>query len=84
MIKGKTTIHSPIGIHARPAALIASCVRNCSSDVVFLYNDVKVDPGNYIKLMSLGIQCGDEIELTVEGSDEQEVFTKLIDILSAM
>lgn len=81
MIKGKATVQSPIGIHARPAALIASYVLKCESEVRFCINGVEVDPGNYIKLMSLGTKYGDEIEIIVDGPDEKEVFEELVRII---
>lgn len=81
MIQGKTIIQSTLGIHARPAALIASCVKKCQSDVTIVFDGKSVDPGNYIKLMNLHLKYSDEIELIVEGSDEQEVFAEIMKLL---
>ncbi|MDO4977475.1 MAG: HPr family phosphocarrier protein [Eubacteriales bacterium] len=81
MIKGKAIISDHAGIHARPAANIAILVKNSESDVVFHINGNEVDPGNYIKLMSLNAKCGDEVDIIVEGSDENKVLAELIAIL---
>lgn len=81
MIQGTITITSPLGIHARPAALIASSVLKSESEVTIRFNGKEIDPGNYIKLMTLGAKCGDEIEVIVEGSDENEIFAEITQIL---
>lgn len=81
MVKGKAIISDRAGIHARPASHIAVAVKKSDSDVIFHINGNEVDPGNYIKLMSLNTRYGDEVEIIVDGSDEKEVLAELISIL---
>lgn len=81
MIRGKAKVHSKLGIHARPAALIAACAKKCDSDVTFSIDGIDIDPSNYIKLMSLHINCGAYIEMIVDGIDENEVFQEMKSII---
>ena len=77
MVKGQARVYSKMGLHARPAAVIASYVGKCEADVVFRYKDRELDPSRYLALMSLGAKAGDVIELEVNGSDEAQVYSEL-------
>ncbi len=63
------TVGSTVGLHARPAALIAQAASAASSPVT-LVKDGKgpIDAGSALLIMTLGAQCGDEV--TVESDDE--------------
>lgn len=65
------TIKDEIGIHARPAGLLAKKAKEFQS-VVTLEKDGK--PAAATKLMAImgmGVKCGDTVNVTVEGSDEE-------------
>jgi len=63
------TVGSTVGLHARPAALIAQAASAASSGVT-LAKDGKpaVDAGSALLIMTLGAQFGDKV--TVESDDE--------------
>ena len=61
----KYTITDPVGIHARPAGVLAKEVKNFESTVTF------VKGSSLMKLMGLGIKQGDEVLIQVEGADEE-------------
>lgn len=84
MLKGKAIIHSKMGIHARPAAVIASYIKKSGSDVTFQSNGTEVDGGNYIKLMSCRFKYQEEISIIVDGPDEDEVLNHLITLLETL
>lgn len=74
----KYTITDPLGIHARPAGLLAKTAKSFSDTVVTIAkagNAVKAS--QLMKLMGLGVKQGDEITVTAEGPAE-------VDAIAAM
>ncbi|MDQ3155840.1 MAG: HPr family phosphocarrier protein [Actinomycetota bacterium] len=63
------TVGSTVGLHARPAALIAQAA-SAASSAVTLAKEGKppVDAGSALLIMTLGAACGDKV--TVESDDE--------------
>ncbi len=64
------TITDPIGIHARPAGLLAKAAKASGSKVTISANGKSADASKLILLMGLGIKCGTEVTVSVEGGDE--------------
>lgn len=63
-------ITDSVGIHARPAGLLAKKASEFKSQVTIIKGDKKADTRRLIALMGLGIKCGDTITVHVEGEDE--------------
>ena len=67
------TIKDPIGIHARPAGNLAKLAKSLGDSVVTLTKgDMTVKASQLMKVMSMGIKCGDQITVGVEGGNEAE------------
>lgn len=66
------TITDPIGIHARPAGILAKAVKEFSSTVTLEKDGKSVSAAKLIAVMGMGIKCGDTLRITVEGEDEAE------------
>ena len=64
-------ITDPIGIHVRPAGMLVREAHNYASAISIVKGGKKADARKLIVLMSLGIKCGDEITVEVEGEDEE-------------
>ncbi len=64
------TIKDKLGIHARPAGMLVKVAKEYSSDITISKGDKKAGATKLMALMSLGIKCGDTIEVTVTGEDE--------------
>ncbi len=63
------TIKDEIGIHARPAGLLA---KKEFQSVVTLEKDGKTAAATKLMaIMGMGVKCGDTVNVTVEGSDEE-------------
>ena len=66
------TIHDPLGIHARPAGLIAKLAKEyADTTIVFACNGKEAKATSLMKLMSLGVKQGAEITITAEGASEE-------------
>ena len=64
------TITDPVGMHARPASLLAKEIKNYKSGVSITKEGKTIDAGKVMMLMSLGIKCGEEIVVEITGEDE--------------
>ncbi len=71
------TITDEQGIHARPAGVLAKQAASYASTVMIQTGDKSVDAKRLLALMSLGIKCGQEITVTVEGDDEDVAATEM-------
>lgn len=66
------TITDPVGIHARPAGLLAKAAKTPDSTVTIAKADGKsAQATKLMALMGLGIKQGDTVTVTVEGGDEE-------------
>ena len=58
------TIKEPVGIHARPAGMLAKEAKSCQSTVTIVdKNGKSVDATRLMALMGMGIKCGDTVTL---------------------
>ncbi len=71
MTSFKYTIKDPLGIHARPAGLLAKTAKATGSSITIAKGDRAVSADRLLALMGLGIRCGDTITITVEGGNEE-------------
>lgn len=71
-------IRDELGIHARPAGLLAKLAKEYKDTAVTVTkagNTVKAS--QLMKLMSLGVKHGDEVTVAAEGPDEEAAIEKL-------
>ena len=65
------TITDPLGIHARPAGLLARAAKACEGTVITVEKDGSaVKATQLMMLMGLGVRQGDTVTVTAEGADE--------------
>ena len=66
------TITDPVGIHARPAGLLAKAAKALDSTVTIAKADGKSAAATKLMaLMGLGIKQGETVTVTVEGGNEE-------------
>lgn len=71
------TIKDELGIHARPAGLLAKKAKEFESVITIEKSGRTASANKLMAVMGLGIKCGDSINVTVEGTDEQTAFSAL-------
>ncbi|MBR1757108.1 MAG: HPr family phosphocarrier protein [Lachnospiraceae bacterium] len=64
------TITNPLGMHARPAALVAQACVGLPSQVMIDYNGKTVNASNVLQILSLHATKGAVLRITAEGGDE--------------
>ncbi len=66
------TIKAPVGIHARPAGMLAKEAKTCQSTVTIVdKNGKSVDATRLMALMGMGVKQGETVTVKVEGDDEE-------------
>ena len=65
------TIKDEIGIHARPAGLLAKKAKEFQSGVPLEKDGKTAAATKLMAIMGMGVKCGDTVNVTVEGSDEE-------------
>jgi phosphocarrier protein HPr len=74
-------IQDAVGIHARPAGELAKIAKSGQSEVNISANGKQVALKKLMAVMALGIKQGQEIELSIEGEDEEAIAAALQDFL---
>ena len=78
------TIKDEIGIHARPAGNLAKLAKGFKGTKITIEKAGKsVDVTKLMMLMGLGVKCGDTVNFTVEGSDEEEAAKAVEEFVAA-
>ncbi len=77
----KVVIIDPVGIHARPASVISGEASKYQSKVEFKLDSKTANAKSIINLMALGVKKGNEVEIEVDGPDQDEVLNALLDVM---
>ena len=64
-------ITDPVGIHARPAGMLVKEAKQFSSKIMLQKGEKAADATRMMSVMGLGVKCGDTLNVTVEGEDEE-------------
>lgn len=65
------TIKDSLGIHARPAGMLAKTAKALDSEVTISLGSKSAAAGKLIAVMGMGVKCGDTITVTINGGDEE-------------
>ncbi len=75
------SVKNPLGIHARPAALLAQACTDIKSSVTLECNGNEASGKNVLQILALHAAKGSVITFTVEGPDEDLAIEKIQDVL---
>jgi len=73
----KVKVKNVLGLHARPAAMIAKLLQGSKSQVSISYRQETVDARSIMSILMLAIKKNSLIVLTIEGEDAEETLEKL-------
>lgn len=71
-----------LGLHARPAALLARSIAGLNAKVLLRFGERQADASSVLALMSLGAQGGDRIEVSATGPDATEAMRRVGDLMA--
>lgn len=84
MRHAKLHIVNPLGLHARAASKLVDVAKNFASDVkVVNAGGIEADAKRIMNLLLLGAPVGSEVELFVQGEDENEALAALTELIDA-
>lgn len=72
MIKKKVVVNHPTGIHARPASVIVKEASKYKSEFFIHMHGYRINGKSILGLLTLAAEQGAELELEMEGPDEEE------------
>ncbi|MEG0896267.1 MAG: HPr family phosphocarrier protein [Ruthenibacterium sp.] len=70
-------IRDPMGLHARPAAVLAKRLQNEACTVTVLCGTRKANAKGLFSLMSIAVKCDETVTVCVEGEDEAALAQEL-------
>lgn len=81
MTEKVATIHNRDGIHCRPSSAILTAVGEYpDTEFLVVCDRGESDLGSILSLLSLGLQKGDEVTITVTGKDEESACQRIADL----
>lgn len=86
MISKTILICNNIGLHARPAAMIAAEASRMDSRILLRCKGLIADAKNSARILAMAVGNGDRVEVTVCGVDEENAMscmTRLFDEINA-
>ena len=84
MIDKTVVITNPLGIHARPAALIVQEAAEFAAEITLSKGDVAHINGKSIMgVMMLAAENGAEVTITADGDDEVEALEKIAALMQS-
>ena len=83
MVSKKITITNELGLHARPAAMLAQAAMKCDSEITIVTPEKTVNPKSILNIMAAAIKRGTEIELQCEGATEKEDLETLAQLIES-
>lgn len=83
MITKKILIKIPTGLEARPVALLVQVASQYESNIYVECDEKKVNAKSIMGMMSLGLAAGEEVTVSVDGSDEEVAMENIEKYLSS-
>ena len=71
------TIKDEVGIHARPAGLLAKKAKEFESVITLEKGGKTAAATKLMAIMSMGVKCGDTVNVTVKGADEEKAAAEM-------
>ena len=64
-------IKDEVGIHARPAGLLVKEAKKYESKIALTKDGKSAEATKLMAVMGLGVKCGQTVDVSVEGADEE-------------
>lgn len=84
MVTIKSKIIDLTGLHARPASMLTTTATKFQSEIKIVLGEKKGNLKSILNVMALGVKKDDVIEITIDGSDEEQAKKDLINLLESL
>lgn len=75
----KVRVKNALGLHARPATVIAKLLQGTTVDISFTYRKETINARSIMSILMLAATKNSLITITIEGDDAQEMMQKIVD-----
>ncbi|MFR9729650.1 dihydroxyacetone kinase phosphoryl donor subunit DhaM [Saccharopolyspora sp. MS10] len=75
-------LRNEVGLHARPAAMLARCLAGLRADVRVRVRGSEADAASVLGLMGLGARKGDRATLVATGADAEEAVRRILALVA--
>lgn len=82
MIKKTFNIKNKLGLHARPAALLAQTTSKFESRISLVKDGQEIDCKSILGIMMMAVEYGADIDIVIEGSDEKDALVKIEELIN--
>ena len=83
MKKQVVTIEIASGLEARPVAMLVQVASQYDSEIYIMRDNKKLNAKSIMGMMTLGLDMGDSIEVSTNGTDEEKAMEAIVEYLSA-
>ena len=83
MKKQVVTIEIASGLEARPVAMLVQVASQYDSEIYIMRDNKKVNAKSIMGMMTLGLDMGDSIEVSTNGTDVEKAMEAIVEYLSA-
>lgn len=83
MVKQRVVIKNPTGLHLRPAGILCKEAMQFKSLITFTVKENTANAKSVLSVLGACVKCGDEIEFTCEGVDEEEALRRLVQLVDS-
>ncbi|MEV8441331.1 dihydroxyacetone kinase phosphoryl donor subunit DhaM [Actinosynnema sp. NPDC051121] len=77
VVRAEVELTNPVGLHARPAALVVRALDSLDASVVVRFGDESADAKSVLALMGLGAPGGARVEVVASGADAAEAVRRV-------
>lgn len=78
MVSQRVVIKNPTGLHLRPAGILCKEAMKYKSLITFSFRESTANAKSVLSVLGACVKCGDEVEFTCDGDDEEEALQALI------
>lgn len=78
------TVKNPTGLHTRPGTEFVQRAKTFQSDIFIRKGEKEASAKSIVKVMKIGISCGDTITITASGEDEEQALQSLAAYIDAL
>ncbi len=77
VVSSEVIINNELGLHARPAALLAKEASKYKSDIRLIMNETEVDAKSILDILTLAAPKGKSLKLVARGEDAKEAIINI-------
>ena len=83
MVSQKVTIKNPTGLHLIPAGNLCKEAMRFKCTITFSFRELTANAKSVLSVLSACAQCGDVIEFTCDGEDENEALKAIVEAVES-